>query len=95
MVKLNGDPERILAAKEKFMDPVAEAPFREHGHRSQIVARNNDSIVVLNVWENNEGRDLANADPKMQEARNQILAETGATPEFSNWEILYENVTTR
>jgi hypothetical protein len=95
MVKLNGDPDRILEAKTKLMDPAAEIPFREHGHRSQIVARNNDGVIVINIWETADGRDLANADPRMQEARNQILAETGATPEFANWELVEEKTTTR
>ena len=93
MVKLNGDPDLILEAKAKYMDPIAEAPFRKHGHRSQIVARNGEGVVVINIWDNAEGRDLANADPNMQEARSQILAATSATTEFANWEILYEKAT--
>lgn len=93
MVKLNGDPDLILDAKAKYMDPVAESPFREHGHRSQIVARNSESVVVINVWDDANGRDLANADPAMQRARAQILAATQATPEFENWEIEYQRNT--
>jgi hypothetical protein len=95
MVNLNGDPDRILEAKAKYMDPVAAEAFQKHGHRTQIVARNRDGVVVINVWDNPEGRDLANAHPGMQEARNQILAATGATPEFANWEIVYERPTNR
>ena len=94
MVKLTGDPEQLLAAKKQFMDPVAEAPFREHGHQLQIVARGEDGLLIFNLWEGPEGRDLANLDPGMQEARKQIVATTGAQAEFSNWPVIEYKTTT-
>ncbi|MHB8469137.1 MAG: hypothetical protein ACYDCH_05210 [Gaiellaceae bacterium] len=94
MVKLSGDPEQLLAAKKQFMDTAAEAPFRAHGHQMQIVARAADGLVIFNLWESPEGRDRANLDPAMQEARARILATTGAQAEFSNWPVIEHTTTT-
>jgi hypothetical protein len=95
MVKLKGDPEQILAAKSEYMDPVAEAPFREHGHQSQIVTRTDDGVIIFNLWDNPEGRDRANADPDMQAAREKIVAITGAEAEFASWEVVAQKTTLR
>ena len=94
MVKLNGDPERLLAAKRELMDPVAGPVFREHGHRSQVVVRSEDGLVIFNLWDDPQGRDRANADPAMQDARQRVVAATGATAEFANWPVV-EHKTTR
>ena len=95
MVKLKGDPDQILAAKTDHMDPVAEAPFRDYGHQSQIVARTDDDVIIFNLWDNPEGRDRANADPGMQAAREKIVAITGAEAEFASWEVVSQKTTLR
>jgi hypothetical protein len=94
MVKLDGDPERLLAAKRKFMDPVAGPVFREHGHKSQVIVRSDEGLLIFNLWEDAEGRDRANADPAMQDARQKIVAATGATAEFANWPVIEHKTTT-
>ena len=94
MVKLNGDPERLLAAKRELMDPVAGPVFREYGHRSQLVVRSEDGLVIFNLWDDPQGRDRANANPAMQDARQRVVAATGATAEFASWPVV-EHKTTR
>jgi hypothetical protein len=95
MVKLTGDPDKILAAKAEFMDTVTEEPFRAHGHQSQIIARRDDGVLILNLWDSQEGRDRANAHPAMQDARSKIIASTGAQAEFANWDVVAQKVTER
>ena len=95
MVKLNGDPERLLAAKREFMDPVAQRVFSAHGHNWQVIARSEEGIVIFNLWDDGEGRDRANADPAMQAAREKIAAATGATAEFANWPVIEQKLTSR
>jgi hypothetical protein len=94
MVKLNGDPEKLLAAKREFMDPVAKAVFREHGHKSQVIARSDEGLLIFNLWKDAEGRDGANSHPAMQDAREKIVAATGATAEFANWPVIEHTTTT-
>jgi hypothetical protein len=93
MVKLGGDSERLLAAKRKFMDPVAERVFAECGHEWQVTAQSDDGLVIFNLWRDAEGRDRANADPAMEEAREKIVAATGATAEFANWPVIEQKTT--
>lgn len=95
MVKLNGDPEQLLAAKREYMDPVAGPVFREHGHKAQVVARSEEGLLIFNLWENAAGRDRANADPGMQAARQKIVAATGASAEFVHWPVVEHKTTTR
>jgi hypothetical protein len=93
MVKLDGDPDRLLAAKRELMDPVAERVFGEHGHTWQVVARSDEGLLIFNLWQDAEGRDRANADPAMREAREKIVAATGATAEFANWPVIEQKTT--
>jgi hypothetical protein len=93
MVKLSGDPEQLLAAKREFMDPVAERVFAECGHEWQVIAQSDDGLVILNLWTDAGGRDRANADPAMEEARQRLVAETGATAEFANWAVVEQKTT--
>ncbi|HJQ49165.1 MAG TPA: hypothetical protein VJ838_01455 [Gaiellaceae bacterium] len=88
MVKLSGDPEKLLAAKRQFMDPVAAQVFPQHGHVWQVIARGDEELVIMNLWEDEEGREHANADPAMQEAREKIVAATGTNSEFTNWPVI-------
>jgi hypothetical protein len=94
MVKLDGDPERLLAAKRQFMDPVAGPVFRQHGHKAQVIARSDEGLLIFNLWEDADGRELANADAAMRDARQKIVAATGATAEFANWPVIEHKTTT-
>jgi hypothetical protein len=47
------------------MDPVADPLFAENGHLWQVVARTNDGVILLNLWEDEVGRDRANNDPRL------------------------------
>jgi hypothetical protein len=93
MVKLSGDPDQLLAAKREFMDPVAERVFPEHGHTWQVIARSDDGLVIFNLWRDDEGRERANADPAMEDARQKIVGATGATAEFANWPVIEHKTT--
>jgi hypothetical protein len=64
-------------------------------HQSQIVARGDGGVLILNLWDNQEGRDEANADPAMEDARRKIIANTGAEAEFANWDVVAHKVTSR
>jgi hypothetical protein len=37
----------------------------EHGARQRIVARNGDSVILINVWESAEGSDAMAQDPRV------------------------------
>ncbi|GAC1436975.1 MAG: hypothetical protein NVSMB51_09510 [Solirubrobacteraceae bacterium] len=93
MVKLNGDAERILAAKKELMDPAAAQPFRDHGHLEQTVVRTDDGVIVFNLWQDAAGRDRANDEPAIELARRRMVERTGLQPEFASWEVVEHTVT--
>lgn len=82
------DLNALLAAKKELMDPVAEPLFAQNGHRWQLVARTDDGVLLLNLWDSEEGRDRANADPRLVAAREAVLARAGATASYRSYSVL-------
>jgi quinol monooxygenase YgiN len=95
MVRLKGAPAQLLDAKRRHMDPIAKATFAKHGHQWQVVVQDDSGLIVFNLWEDADGRDLANSEPEMQEARQRIVESTGATAEFADWPVIEHSVTRR
>ena len=93
-IELNVDDiDALIAAKKEVMDPVADQVFREHGHLCQVVARTDHGVLLLNFWEDEEGRDRANADPRMVAARQAVLDHTGAQATYASYPVLGINPT--
>jgi hypothetical protein len=89
------DLEALIAAKKELMDPVADPLFAEHGHRWQVVVRTDQGVRLLNLWDSEEGRDRANNDPGLVEAREAVLARTGAQANYSSYPVLAIKTTTQ
>ena len=90
IIRTPGDPEQLVAAKREHIDPVMERKAGEYGHILHVAAREPDGIVVVNLWESDEGSERAAQDPEIQQARD-ALRDSGATtgqPEFSHYEVV-------
>ena len=69
MMRLPGDPDELLARITEHLEPVTWRLAPSHGGLLNIVARDGeDGIVVINVWETDEGRRAMAAEPEVQEA---------------------------
>lgn len=82
------DLNALVEAKKKLMDPVADPLFGQNGHLWQVVARTDDGVLLLNLWEEEAGRDRANSDPQLTAAREAVLEQTGAEASYRSYPVL-------
>ena len=90
IIRTPGDPDRLLETKRQHIDPVMERKAGDYGHILHVAARGPDGLVVVNLWESEEGSEQAAQDPEIQQARN-ALAESGVAsgpPDFSHYEVV-------
>ncbi len=55
IIRASGDPDELLASKREHIDPVMKRKAKEYGHLIHIAARSDDGLVVINLWESEEG----------------------------------------
>src|SRR5205807_2392626 len=68
MMKMSGDPDELAAKVREHLAPVGRELAPGHGGLGTIVARTDDGIMVINLWENEEGRHAMAEEPRVQEA---------------------------
>jgi hypothetical protein len=85
-MRMSGDPEELIARLNEHIEPVTERLARAHGVLLNIVARDGDEgILVVNLWETDEGRHAMAQEPEMQAA----LGRAGlSAPRFEGYEIV-------
>ncbi len=86
MMRMSGDPEDLAARLQEHVHPVARRLAPQHGGLGNIVARTNDGVLVINLWENEEGRHAMAEEPEIQEA---IRAAGLPAPNFEGFEVLW------
>jgi hypothetical protein len=53
--ELHGDPDEILATQEEKIVPEARRLAAENGGVWQTVVKTDDGVMMLSLWENEEG----------------------------------------
>ena len=91
-MRVQGDPETLVAGIREHIVPVAERLAEKHGGLVNIVARTDDGILMINVWETEEGRHAVAEEPEMQAA---ITAAGLPEPRFHAFEVLELRVSER
>jgi len=84
-MKLSGDPEELAAKLREHVRPVGMELAPKHGGLGTIVARTDDGIIVINLWESEEGRHAMAEEPQIQEA---VKAAGLPQPAFEGHEVL-------
>jgi hypothetical protein len=85
MMRFSGDPKTLAAAAAEHVDPVTRRLGPKYGMLGSIVARTGDGILVINLWEAEEGRHAMAVEPEVQEA----VRDAGfPMPEFEGYEVL-------
>ncbi len=90
IIRTQGDPDQLLAAKREHIDPVASQKAGQYGHILHLAARAPDGMVVINLWESEEGSEQAFHDPDIEQAR-QAMQDSGAAagpPEITHYEVV-------
>jgi hypothetical protein len=85
MMKMSGDPEELAAKLREHVRPVGMELAPQHGGLGTIVARTDDGILVINLWENEEGRHAMAEEPRVHEA---LRAGGFPPPAFEGHEVL-------
>ena len=84
MMSFSGDAED-LHSKMRGMTDVARGLARSHGGLGTIIARTDDGIMVINLWENEAGRHAMAAEPAVQAG---IASADLPAPAFTGHEVL-------
>jgi hypothetical protein len=86
MMRIAGDPDDLEARLDEHVAPVSERLATKHGGLLNIVARDGDAgILVINVWETEEGRHAMAQEPEILSA---LAAAAFPTPAFEGYEII-------
>jgi len=68
MMRMAGDPDDLLGRSGHLME-VSESLAAKHGGLLNIVARDgDDGILIINLWETEEGRQAMAQEPEILEA---------------------------
>lgn len=84
MMRMDGDADELLAKINEHVDPVSSRLAPKHGGLLNIVAKTDSGIMVINLWENEEGRHAVAAEPEIQQA---IQAAGLPAPAFEGYEV--------
>ena len=85
-----GDSDELAAKIEEYILPISMRLAPQHGGLANIVARTDDGVLIINLWENDEGRHAMADEPEIQAA---VAAAGLPRPAFEGHEVLSLNVT--
>ena len=68
LMRFTGDPDELEAKVREHVEPVSNRLSPKHGRLASILARTDEGIVVINLWETEEGRQAMSAEPEIQAA---------------------------
>lgn len=90
IMNIPGDADQLFELKHEVMDPVMQRKAPEYGGMVHIAAKNADGsgIIIVNLWESEDGSDNVVQDPEVQEARRKMMEAVGAQPEVSHHEVV-------
>lgn len=88
MMRMSGDPDDLADRVRTHVAPVAARLAPRHGALANFVVRQDDGILTINVWADEEGRHAMAAEPEIQEA---VRAAGLPQPAFESHEILAQH----
>lgn len=83
-MRMEGNPDELMEKMGPVSD-VAERLAPGHGGLLNIVAKTDNGILVINLWENEEGRHAMAEEPEIQQA---IQSAGLPRPAFEGHEVL-------
>jgi steroid delta-isomerase-like uncharacterized protein len=85
VMKIEGDPDDLVARMRETIDPVAVRKAPTYGGISSTIVRTDDGIKVFNLWQTEEGRHRMAEDPEIRAA---VEAAGFPAPAFTGYEVL-------
>jgi hypothetical protein len=84
MMRIPGDPDELAAKMREHLAGAAELA-QKHGGLANFVARDGENgLLVVNVWESEEGRHAMAEEPEIQEG---LRAAGFPPPAFEGYEL--------
>jgi hypothetical protein len=68
IMKFAGNSDELAAKLREYVRPVGMELAPKHGGLGTIVARTDEGVMVINLWENEEGRHAMAEEPTVKEA---------------------------
>ena len=84
MMRMSGDTDELVQKLEGIRE-VGRRLAPKHGGLGTIAAKTDDGILVINLWENEEGRHAMAEEPEVLEA---LQAAGLPTPNFEGYEVV-------
>ena len=85
MMRMSGDSEELETKIMEHVRPVARRLAPKHGGLGTILARTEDGVLAINLWQSIEGRQAMAQEPEMQEA---VAAAGLPEPHFEALEVV-------
>ncbi len=85
MMRISGDPDDLAAKIRQHLAPAGRELAPGHGGLGTIVCRTDDGVMVVNLWEHDEGRHAMADEPLIQEA---VRAAGFPQPAFEGYEVI-------
>jgi hypothetical protein len=92
MMHVSGDADDLAARANEHLRPVAGRLAEKHGLLATIIAREEGGLLLINLWEGEEGRHAMAEEPEVQEA---VRAAGFPEPRFEGHEVIDMVVTDR
>jgi quinol monooxygenase YgiN len=83
-----GDPDALLATIKETIDPVARVKAPDYGGIAHAVARTEDGLLIVNVWESEEGSEAMRQHPEVQAAIERMASAGVSPPQVRHYELL-------
>jgi hypothetical protein len=85
MMRMSGDSDELASKLKEHVAPVGRELGPKHGALGTIVARTDDGIMIVNLWETEEGRQAMSEEPRIREA---LQVGGFPPPAFEGYEVI-------
>jgi hypothetical protein len=85
IMKMHGDSDELAAKLREHVRPVGMELAPKHGGLGTIVAKTDDGVMIINLWQNEEGRHAMAEEPQVREA---LQAGGFPAPAFEGYEVV-------
>jgi hypothetical protein len=89
IMRIKGDPNELVAKARDTIQPVAEQKAGQFGGISSTIVKTDDGIMIINFWDNEEGRHKLADDPDVRRA---IQEANFPAPGFEGYPVLSHTV---
>jgi hypothetical protein len=85
IMRISGDSDTLAAGVRDHIRPVAERLAEKHGGLLNIVARTDEGLLLINLWQTDAGRHAMAQEPEIQAA---LVAAGFPDPHFEGYDVL-------